>query len=261
MQSDAKGNWHDSKDRFMDKPKRIPNDVAPPMPYQSARDRCIEYAKRQNIDLIWKAASIEVRGLTFPETEEIYAGVNPENDQEVRKVLTVNNIKRAWEFLLEHSDDWLDWHYLSEYNRICGQYLEKEPGAMRNRPVSITGTDWQPAVMVHPDDVLRDIGEAMDEETPSRRATHLFAVACRGQWFFNGNKRTATMGANHVIIHDGGGVFALPPQKIDTEFSDELLRYYETNDLPRIMDWLEYHAIGHIEDDGRTSAQLDGVDE
>lgn len=141
MQSDAKGNWHDSKGRFMDKPKRIPNDVAPPMPYQSARDRCIEYAKRQNIDLIWKAASIEVRGLTFPETEEIYAGVNPENDQEVRKVLTVNNIKRAWEFLLEHSDDWLDWHYLSEYNRICGQYLEKEPGAMRNRPVSITGTD------------------------------------------------------------------------------------------------------------------------
>ena len=223
MQSDAKGNWHDSKGRFMDKPKRIPNDVAPPMPYQSARDRCIEYAKRQNIDLIWKAASIEVRGLTFPETEEIYAGVNPENDQEVRKVLTVNNIKRAWEFLLEHSDDWLDWHYLSEYNRICGQYLEKEPGAMRNRPVSITGTDWQPAIMVHPDD--------------------------------------ATMGANHVIIHDGGGVFALPPQKIDTEFSDELLRYYETNDLPRILDWLEYHAIGHIEDDGRTSAQLDGVDE
>lgn len=69
------------------------------------------------------------------------------------------------------------------------------------------------------------------------------------------------MGANHVIIHDGGGVFALPPQKIDTEFSDELLRYYETNDLPRIMGWLEYHAIGHIEDDGRTSAQLDGVDE
>lgn len=38
MQSDAKGNWHDSKGRFMDKPKRIPNDVAPPMPYQSARD-------------------------------------------------------------------------------------------------------------------------------------------------------------------------------------------------------------------------------
>lgn len=36
MQSDAKGNWHDSKGRFMDKPKRIPNDVAPPMPYQSA---------------------------------------------------------------------------------------------------------------------------------------------------------------------------------------------------------------------------------
>ena len=66
MQSDAKGNWHDSKGRFMDKPKRIPNDVAPPMPYQSARDRCIEYAKRQNIDLIWKAASIEVRGADVP---------------------------------------------------------------------------------------------------------------------------------------------------------------------------------------------------
>lgn len=262
MRADAKGNLHDSRGRFTDKPSRPSDDVAPPaMLILSARDRCIEYAKRRNVDLIWKAASIEVRGLTFPETEEIFAGINPENDQEVRKILTVNNIKRAWEYLFDHCDDWLDWAYLSEYNRICGQYLEKDPGMMRNRPVSITGTDWQPPVMAHPDDVLRDIGEAMDEGTPARRATHLFAVACRGQWFFNGNKRTATMGANHLIIHDGGGVFALPPRKIDTEFADELLRYYETGDLPRIMDWLDYHAIGRIEDDGRTGAQMDGVDE
>lgn len=56
-------------------------------------------------------------------------------------------------------------------------------------------------------------------------------------------------------------MFALPPRKIDTEFADELLRYYETGDLPRIMDWLDYHAIGRIEDDGRTGAQMDGVDE
>ncbi len=181
MRADAKGNLHDSRGRFTDKPSRPSDDVAPPaMLILSARDRCIEYAKRRNVDLIWKAASIEVRGLTFPETEEIFAGINPENDQEVRKILTVNNIKRAWEYLFDHCDDWLDWAYLSEYNRICGQYLEKDPGMMRNRPVSITGTDWQPPVMAHPDDVLRDIGEAMDEGTPARRATHLFAVACRG---------------------------------------------------------------------------------
>lgn len=65
---------------------------------------------------------------------------------------------------------------------------------------------------------MDDFNQAMNEPDPVRQATHLFAVACRIQWFFNGNKRTATMGANHVLIHAGAGIFALPPQRIDQDF-------------------------------------------
>lgn len=40
-----------------------------------------------------------------------------------------------------------------------------------------------------------------------------------------------------------------------------MIHYYETGDLTRIMDWLDYHAIGRIENNGKTQAQLDGVDD
>lgn len=261
MRLDNQGNLHDAQGRFASKnPVGDDGDLVEGIG-ESAERRCLDCAKRRILDLVWRASSVEVRGITFPDTKDIFHGVNPgSSPMDMRKVLVVNNLKHAWQYLFDHADEWLDWQHLSEYNRLCGQYLELNPGMMRNRPVGITGTTWQPDVLVRPEAFLRDFNTAMDENDPIRRATHLFAVACRSQWFFNGNKRTATMGANHSLIHDGVGVFALPPERIDTDFSDELLHYYESGDLPRIMDWLEYHAVGRIEDDGRTPAQLDGLD-
>lgn len=259
---DDKGNIHDTKGRFSSKGDNHPA-MLPSVTDEISANRaaCIEYAKRRNIDLIWKAANIEVPGLTFPETKDIFEGIIPEQDPVgARKAIVVNNIKHAWQYLLDHADDPVDWQYISDYNRICGQYIETSPGEMRRSSVKISHSTYRPRSAITMADVFEDLSPALGETDSVRKSTHLFAVACRSQWFNNGNKRTATMAANHSIIHDGGGVFALPPQRMDSEFRDELIHYYETNDLPRFMDWLEYHAIGRLEDEGMTEAQKDGID-
>lgn len=267
MGIDRLGNVHGIDGRFESKCRRAPSGVDDLTPFpmsptvDMARGLCIEYAKRRIIDLIWKASNIEVKGLTFPETADIINGVNPQDSPvEARRILVVNNIKHAWQYLLEHVGDPLDWRYLCDYNRICGQYVESDPGRRRSLPVRISGTRWRPSSSVSEEEVFRGMEETRAESDPINQAVHMFAVVCRGQWFGNGNKRTATMAANHMMIHAGEGIFALPPQRMQDDFRDELLRYYETNDVGRFVDWLKYYAIGRIDDDGMTRAQMDGVD-
>ena len=60
----------------------------------------MELAKRQLIDVMWKTANIEVDGITFPDTQEIFDGRAPA-DMTVNDIIVVNNIKRAWMFLFE----------------------------------------------------------------------------------------------------------------------------------------------------------------
>lgn len=81
------------------------------------RRTAVELAKRLLVDSIWRTAKIEVDGVTFSDTQEIFDGRAPEG-MSVDDIVTVNNIKRAWRFLLENIDYPVDWQYIREYNRI-----------------------------------------------------------------------------------------------------------------------------------------------
>lgn len=85
-----------------------------------SRLMAVELAKRLLVDAIWKTASIEVDGISFPDTQEIFEGRAPAN-MEVNDIIVVNNIKRAWMFLFENVDQPVNWQYMSEYNRILGE--------------------------------------------------------------------------------------------------------------------------------------------
>ena len=183
------------------------------------RRTAVELAKRLLVDSIWRTAKIEVDGVTFPDTQEIFDGRAPEG-MSVDDIVTVNNIKRAWRFLLGNIDYPVDWQYIREYNRIIGEGLVSE-----------------------------------GEDT----AMLLFGAVTRGQWFSDGNKRTALMVANHQLIHDGIGVFSIPPED-KAQFVSMLLRYYETGDYSRLSDWLSQNAVGHVPG-GLTLAQSSGAAE
>ena len=58
----------------------------------------------------------------------------------------VNNIKRAWRFLLDNIDYPVDWQYIREYNRIIGEGLVRDAGRLREYGVRIGGTGWVPEI-------------------------------------------------------------------------------------------------------------------
>lgn len=220
------------------------DDLEPVSSVMDSRDECRRMAKRRVIDLMWHTAGIEVQGLTFPETEQVFHGTVPYSMAR-NKVMVVNNIKHAWRFLLDNIDWPVDKAYASEYNRLIGDGIEPDPGMIRTIPVGISGTDYKPPI---PDDglIAESIARANALPDPEDRALTLFCQCSRGQWFSNGNKRTSTMLANHSLIHDGRGVFAIPVDQVETAFKDRLLDYYESGDATELKQWLSMNAIHRL---------------
>ncbi|BFK40917.1 MULTISPECIES: Fic family protein [Bifidobacterium] len=221
------------------------------------RRTAVELAKRLLVDSIWRTAKIEVDGVTFPDTQEIFDGRAPEG-MSVDDIVTVNNIKRAWRFLLDNIDYPVDWQYIREYNRIIGEGLVRDAGRLREYGVRIGGTGWVPEIPTVESSQERVRG-ILEESEGEDTAMLLFGAVTRGQWFSDGNKRTALMVANHQLIHDGIGVFSIPPED-KAQFVSMLLRYYETGDYSRLSDWLSQNAVGHVPG-GLTLAQSSGAAE
>lgn len=216
-----------------------------------SRLMAVELAKRLLVDAIWKTASIEVDGISFRDTQEIFEGRAPAN-MAVDDIIVVNNIKRAWMFLFENVDQPVNWQYMSEYNRILGEGLIRDAGKLRTNDVRIGGTDWIPELPTM-ESSHDGISSLMKIESPEDRALLMFCKITRGQWFNDGNERTALMTANHALINAGVGVFSISPS-LKREFTTRLLRYYESNDDVPFHSWLKDNAIGRLPG-GITSAE------
>lgn len=65
----------------------------------------------------------------------------------------------------------------------------------------------------------------------------LLGVITKGQRFNDGNKRTAQLGANHVLVHNGTGVLAVPVEQ-RKEFLTKLAAFYETGEQQALNDFL-----------------------
>lgn len=223
-------------------------------PMSPDRERAIELAKRLLVDSIWKTANIEVDGITFPDTQEIFEGRAP-SSMMVNDIIAVNNIKHAWQFLIDSVDYPVDWQYVKQYNRIVGEGLVREAGMLRNYGVRIGGTQWVPQVptLETSQGVVSNI---MAQEKPLDRALELFGAITRGQWFSDGNKRTALMVANHELIHAGVGILSIQPSD-KAEFTSRLLSYYESGDFTHLKEWLATNAFGRIPG-GLTIAETHG---
>lgn len=80
---------------------------------------------------------------------------------------------------------------------------------------------------------------------PIEKALFFFDKITREQWFNNGNKRTATMVANHVLLQNNCAVFAIPVEEKST-FMQNLVDYYETENANKFNSYLYNTAIEHL---------------
>ena len=112
--------------------------------YNLTREQNIFVAKRNIVDYIWKSANLEGIAVTYPETQAIYDG-GIVNGLTVDKIIAINNLKYAWQFILEN--DGIDYDFKSLcyiHKLVCDKLvLDQHLGMLRSTPVNIGGTSWK----------------------------------------------------------------------------------------------------------------------
>jgi hypothetical protein len=209
--------------------------------YDMTKEEAIFLAKRNIVDSIWKEANLEGIAVTYPETNEIYEGRTVAG-LTLMQIKAINNLKHAWHFVLDNTELVLDVRVVRHLNGLVGaEGVFLDAGAIRQLDGKIGGTDWRPGIPDYEDItiILQNIAKI---DNTTEQGLSLFCEICRGQWFVDGNKRTAQLAANMVLINNGCGILVVP-QKSDRAFRDELLKYYETGDKEELLRFLYDNAL------------------
>lgn len=210
--------------------------------FNMTREDMLFWAKRNVIDYIWKSANLEGISATYPDTELIFEGLVPQGFA-VRDILSINNLKRAWYFISEHLDIEIDYILICHINGIIGgDDLIRRAGILRRFPVRIGGTSWMPG-LPEEEQVKGDINRILTKySTATEQAIELMLYCMRAQLFNDGNKRTAMMVANLLMMSKGVGVVSVPIEH-QGEFRNKLVEYYEVGDNSHIKQFVYDYCI------------------
>lgn len=209
--------------------------------FTMTQEQNIFVAKRNIVDYIYKSANLEGIHITFPETQAIFDGVGVEGVK-VEDIIKINNLKRAWQFMLDTLDRSTDFDYLCRLNMIIGSEGSiYGAGKIRAYDVRISGTNWQPQIPFEYE-IRNEMVNILRIGSTTERAITLMLWGMRKQIFIDGNKRTSMMIANKEMIINGSGIISIPNEKIKS-FYKLLIAFYETNDIEEIKDFVYNNCI------------------
>ena len=213
--------------------------------YTMTVEQNIAVAKRNIVDYIWKSANLEGIAVTFPDTEAIFNGITVP-DMKVSDIIAINNLKHAWSFLIDNVEYPTDYALICELNRkVGGDHLILNAGFIRNMPVRMGGTDWTPDMPIE-SQIKEQLQDVLALDGATDKALTLMLYIMRKQMFFDGNKRTAMLAANHVMIANGAGIITIPIKQ-QNGFRNLLIEFYESGEMETIKAFLYEHCIDGID--------------
>ena len=212
--------------------------------FEMTKEENIFVAKRNIIDYIWKSANLEGINVTFPQTSVIYEkGVLQNAD--VHSISVVLNLKHAWQVLLNSLNEPLSIDYFCKINYEVAKDESLDWGKLRTGKVGISGTNYIPPIP-DKDNVKEQLNALMQIENQTERAIKIMFWAMKSQLFWDGNKRTAMLVANKVMIENGCGIISVPIEKIE-DFNIVLSDYYTNDTLNNAVEFIYNNCIDGIE--------------
>lgn len=185
-------------------------------------------AKRNLIDSIWKSAQIEGINVTFPQTYAIVEKATVQNVS-VEDILKITNLKHAWQILINEPEAPLTLEWLCKIHAEVAKDEALQWGVLRTGEIGVGGTAYIPPIP-NAEDVCCFLKKMEQITSPTERAIELMFRLIKQQLFWDGNKRTAMLAANHVMIANGCGLILIPENQIET-FQNVLLDYYNRDTL------------------------------
>ena len=188
---------------------------------------------RLGIDLSWKSSQIEGNTYTLLETERLLLEKQAANGKTREEATMLLNHKAALDFIVDNPDylRQLSVARIEDIHRLLVQDLGIEHN-IRQRRVGIIGTNYRPL------DNEFQIREAMEAtcrlvngtECVFSKALLVLVLLSYIQAFTDGNKRTARITANAVLIAHGHCPLSF--RSVDSiDYKKAMLIFYEQNNL------------------------------
>lgn len=202
-------------------------------------------AKKKWDENVYCGMRMENRAVTFPQTQTILNGVNVPNVQ-LDDIQAILNMRDAWRYLMQTVDEPLTVEYICKLNDFIARNEALEWGKLRNGNVGISGTDYKPPIPSF-ETVSKELKEILSLDTSAtEKALNAFAWGARGQFFWDGNKRTSLTVANKILVSAGAGILTITDKHME-QFNTVLLNYYNTGEAEPLKQFLYENAIQGME--------------
>ena len=201
-------------------------------------------AKKKWDENVYCGMRMENRAVTFPQTKTILQGINVPSVQ-LHDIQAILNMRDAWQFLLGSMEKPVTLEYLCRINDHIARGEALEWGKLRTGSVMISGTDYLPPVPVAKETEKELTAILTANTTATAKALEAFAWGARGQFFWDGNKRTSMTLANKILIPAGAGLLTITDKHME-QFNTLLVKYYDTGSSEYLTDFLYENAIQGI---------------
>ena len=201
-----------------------------PDKYHLSRKESVYLLKKNIVELVYNAGKFEGLNTTLLQTEEIIK-YNRANNVAVDDVLTVVNLKRGFELLLNDVQEPL-LETSKRINRIVAAEDALFPGEIRTGGVEVSTIQgrYVPPMLTE-DEVEDQYDKIMNQDiSETERALQMFLFISKNQIFWDGNKRTALFTANKIMFSKGLGLLSIPETKF-ARFNELLSMYYNSSQV------------------------------
>ncbi len=205
-------------------------------------------AKRALADLVHNMSVAEGNPITIDEVMTLLDGITVGG----RKVSDQNQVLRldkAWStlFRLVETDRFeLSKRTAIHLNELVATDEARKVGAFRDDRVGIQGVEYVPP---HHSALDPRFIEMLDEvnqgNTALDRAVTCFTICARTQFFFDGNKRTAQLLMNGVLLSEGQHAVTIPAKERG-EYFHLLREFYESNESRKLKQFLGERQLDKI---------------
>lgn len=196
----------------------------------------LEYRKemeRLGVDLSWKSSQIEGNTYSLLETERLLKDKQTASGKTKEEAIMLLNHKDALDFVLDIPDylKELSVHQIEDIHSILTKELEVDRN-IRHRRVGITGTNYRPL------DNEFQIREALEDtctlvngkDNVFEKALLTLVLLSYIQAFVDGNKRTARITSNAVLV--ANGYCPISFRTVDSiDYKKAMLMFYEQNNI------------------------------
>lgn len=204
-------------------------------------DQSLFLAKKRWDENVYCGMRMENRNITFPQTKTILQGVNVPNVL-LDDIQAVLNMRDAWRFLLGSMSEPVTFEYWCKLNEYIARNEALEWGKLRTSSVGISGTDYIPPVPSERQARAELEAILTADTSATSQALQAFVWGARGQFFWDGNKRTSMTLANKILISTGAGFLTITDKHME-QFNTLLLDYYNSGDSERLTDFLYENTI------------------